>query len=161
MQLEESDAALLESLGLDPGATPEEVEEVISDLIDAEDENEALINRLQEERGALLNAQVERDLDDAGITNEAERQTWRDALLDDRAATLPLLESKSGQTSGAVPLTNRAPASAPHRPVGTSTAEDEQRASAIRNRATEIQAASKGITFDQAWLRAEAEIGRK
>lgn len=130
-----------EKLGLSADASEESalaaimaLENSAKRVSELEKKNDTLANSNRE----LTAAQAESDLNDAGINEPAERDTWKNQLIANRAGTLPLLASfvKQRGNATAQTLTNRGKAQSPNEkkePAGEEKTQSQKIADAIAN----------------------------
>ncbi len=173
-------------LGLSIDASEEAIHAEVGKLLHrvkaAEETSAPLKNRvaqLETENIALLAAQVDTDLElHKRRYPAAQRDAWKTQLLANRAATLALLgglpesrHSGEGREEGAgstapARIHNRETASDPGSRLAReaaavadpNTSENRARAAAIRNRAVELRAANRKLTYDQAFKMAKNEL---
>ncbi|MGH8018659.1 MAG: phage protease [Opitutaceae bacterium] len=126
---------------------------------------EAERDTLKAERGELLAAQAEADLDKhAGVI--ANRDAMKTQLIANRKATLEILESlkKPAADAGNTRITNRSQAKTPAGSPADETAEEKTqriaaaRAARVTNRARKIREATSGMPLAASYQAAEAEI---
>jgi phage I-like protein len=175
-------------LGLHEDAAEQAVHAEVTKLLNRAASAEAALaplnnraTQLEADNKALLDAQVEADLViHANKFPAAAREKWKTALLANRASALGLLAdlpsavSQSAVSAESVdklgrPLSgrihNRATAGDPGRRLAldapdTDSPQARAAAAAIRNRATELRAANRKLTYDQAFQAAKNELAQ-
>jgi phage I-like protein len=110
---------------------------------------------LKVERDALLEVQVDRDLDDHKDVI-ANRDQIKQDLIANRTGTLATLKALKAPAKPAVH--NRSAAQPPTTKDGEELTAAERRGRAIRNRATELRKGTPTLTFEQAWQQASDEV---
>jgi hypothetical protein len=149
---------LLELLGLPATASDPEIKSAMDDVA-THDDVMALQNRnaaLETEHAAI----IENDLNELGITDAAQREVLRPALLANRSHALAAIKGLKPAATPAAPLYNRATAGVPNTSADSlAKPGEEERAKRIKNRASQIVRDSKGKTqWKDAWRSASAEI---
>jgi phage I-like protein len=151
-QQKETMKKLNAELGLSPDASEESAIEAITKLKNSAKAGQDALTPLQAEHDKLKNshqelleAQVESDLDTAGVEGE-ERATFKTQLLANRSGALPLLAalSKAKGNATASALTNRAGAKTPPAKKGVG-GDDLSRQQQMEN----VIANAKGATFEE------------
>ncbi len=144
-------------LGLSADASEESVVAAITSLKNGAKAAQDALNPLQQERDTLRNsrdtllaAQVESDLNTAGVEGE-ERTTFKTQLLANREGTLPLLAAlaKAKGNSTAAALTNRAGAKTPGNNGSGGGAGEADDDATVATKVNDAIANAKGTSFEE------------
>ncbi|CAN5352769.1 hypothetical protein BH09VER1_BH09VER1_28480 [soil metagenome] len=150
----------LAALGLSPESTDEQVLAALPNAT-------AIFNRGKDYPGLktkyddLVTGVANSDLDEFGITVEADREAYRPMLIQNREGTRKLLargktEGKEGKPA---PIHNRAGKQTPTIVSEEADADaDRKKASRISNRASELSAANKNRSWNECFSQARSEI---
>jgi len=152
---------LLKKMGLAEGASEESAVAAYELITNRATKAEAALTALQAEHTALLEVQVEADLEKYKNRFKPEnREKLKKQLIANRAGVIELFESMAEPVGAKQPITNRASATPPAggKTAGAAEDGDEQLAQKISNRANKLKGDNPKRTFDSCWTQAQREI---
>jgi phage I-like protein len=154
---------IMKLLGLADDASEASAVEAIQKIQNRATKAETDFGALKTEHTALLEAQVESDLEKYKNRFKPEnREKLKKQLIANRASTIETLESLDAPVSADKRITNRATATPPTgerlTPGGEGESTDEGIAKKITNRCNELQGQNGKRSFDSCWNQAQQEI---